>query len=155
MLADDKIVPPVQYEVLWLILGIALLVAIAAWLVFLFRSTRKKLTPAEMIAKGKDPYVKYRKKYISQMESIDQQYRSGQLGVRELHLSLSALVRQFAQETRGINAETATLSDLRKASGAGPLTDLIEQYYHPEFAENPTADAERSMANAREVISGW
>ena len=159
----DEIVAPLGFSVWWTITGIALIVAIAAWLVFVFIHTRHRPTEAALTsappqaayAAGGDPFVDLRLKYLAQVDEADRAFHTQEIDVRELHLRLSAIVREFAGLRRGVDTTVMTLTDIEHLAGAGRLANLIAGYYQPAFSRVSTDSGAESLDGARTVISAW
>ena len=159
----DDIVGPLDFSVWWTVTGIALIVAIAAWLVFVFVHTRHRPTeaaqeptpPPSAYAAGGDPFVDLRLKYLAQVDEADRAFNAQEIDVRELHLRLSAIVREFAGLRRGVDTTVMTLTDIEHLTGAGRLANLIAGYYHPAFSKCTADSGVESLDGARTVISSW
>ena len=74
--------------------------------------------------------------------------------MRNTHQELSAIVRMFVHDLTGINAQNFSLNEL-KAHNIYQISNLIEEFYAPEFAERSEKEARSSIAQAREVIVRW
>lgn len=159
----DDIVAPVDVSVWWTVLGIALIAAIAAWLVFVFVHTRHRPTEAALpptpppaaYAAGGDPFVDLRLRYLTQVDEADRAFQAQEIDVRELHLRLSSIVREFAGLRRGVDTSVMTLTDIEHLTGAGRLANLIAGYYQPAFSKFTVESGVESLDGARLVISSW
>ena len=159
----DDIVAPMDFSVWWTITGIALTVAVAAWLVFVFVHTRHRPTegvlppapPPSAYAAGGDPFVDLRLRYLAQVDEADRAFTAHEIDVRELHLRLSAIVREFAGLRRGVDTTVMTLTDIEHLAGAGRLANLIAGYYQPAFSKDSPDSGAQSVDGARTVISSW
>ena len=159
----DDIVAPLDFSVVWTLVAIALIVAIAAWLAFVFIHTRHRPTegalppapPPAAYAAGGDPFVDLRLRYLAQVDEADRAFQAHEIDVRELHLRLSAIVREFAGLRRGVDTSVMTLTDIEHLTGAGRLANLIAAYYHPSFSQHSDGSGAESLDGARTVISSW
>ena len=159
----DDIVAPLGFSAWWIVTGIVLIVAIAAWLVFVFVHTRHRPTasasttapPPATYAAGGDPFVDLRLKYLAQVDEADRAFQAHEIDVRELHLRLSAIVREFAGLRRGVDTTVMTLTDIEHLAGAGRLANLIAAYYQPAFSRVSADSGAQSLDGARTVISSW
>ena len=159
----DDLVAPVDFSVWWTITAIALIAAIATWLVFVFVHTRHRPTEGALppspspaaYAAGGDPFVDLRLKYLAQVDEVDRAFHAQEIDVRELHLRLSAIVREFAGLRRGVDTSVMTLTDIEHLTGAGRLANLIAGYYQPAFSKFTSETGAESLDGARTVISGW
>ena len=159
----DDIVGPLDFSIWWTITGIALILAIAAWLVFVFVHTRHRPSeaaqaptpPPAAYAAGGDPFIDLRLKYLAQVDEADRAFNAQEIDVRELHLRLSAIVREFAGLRRGVDTTVMTLTDIEHLTGAGRLANLIAGYYQPAFSKFTADSGVESLDGARTVISSW
>lgn len=159
----DDLVPPMDASIWWTVVGVALIAAIAGWFVFVFVHTRHRPTeaalpptpPPSAYAAGGDPFVEMRLRYLAQVDEADRAFHADEIDVRELHLRLSTIVREFAGLRRGVNTSVMTLTDIEHLTGAGRLANLIATYYQPAFSRATAESGEQSVEGARTVISSW
>ncbi|AJT41111.1 hypothetical protein [Psychromicrobium lacuslunae] len=145
--------PPLDYAALWLVLGIVLLVLIAAWYFSAFYTTRERpevgsipLPPRKLLS--------LRQRYLSQIDHVAAQHHAGQLSARNAHQKLSILVRAFAQELTGVKTERMTLSELR-AAGLPVVGNAVELFYPAEFGVQDAQSLGHSVDIARELVARW
>ena len=60
----------------------------------------------------------------------------------------------FVHDLTGINAQNFSLNEL-KAHNIYQISNLIEEFYAPEFAERSDKETTNSIQEAREVIIRW
>lgn len=156
MLGDETYYPPVQYSVLWLLLGLGLLLVIAVGYFLIWWLTRPKPAPVTFVQQQPDyaltPSV--RKRYAGLIDSVTARHASGELSYSEAHHELSRAVRAFALEVRGVRAPYMTLADLRKTDSA-PLADTIEGYYPGAFSGTKGESVSRAASRAKALVSTW
>lgn len=159
----DDIVAPVAFSAWWAILGLVLVTVVVAWLVTLFVITRRRpeeeplstVPPPATYAAGSDPFVDLRVTYLARVDEVERAFRAEEIDVRELHLRLSTIVREFAGLRRGVDTSVMTLTELEHLTGAGRLANLIARYYQPSFARTTTETGDEGLDGARTVISSW
>jgi hypothetical protein len=169
---DDELYAPVLYSGWWAVLGVALVLLVAGWVVFALRSTRasaeeRALPSAPRGPSGPyDPYAGLRAEFEGRLEAVEARYLAGELDERALHLALSKEVRGFASGRLGVDASVLTLSEIERLTGAQHLTRLIARYYRPSFAERPddlsrdhaqsaAPEGRESIDRARTVVRTW
>ncbi|AMM21131.1 hypothetical protein AX769_14525 [Frondihabitans sp. PAMC 28766] len=157
MLNDRGFFGPSQYQhfVLYLVIGALLVALVVAWYVFVVRFSRTRL-PRPVVAGAAKP-ADLRQlvvKYSSMIDEVDAEFRAGHLTERAVAGRLSLLLRFFAFETSGVDAQVMTLSDLRVAR-LPTVTGAVEQYYPPAFRQQTASDAGRAVETAREVVRSW
>ena len=95
-----------------------------------------------------------RKKYLKKINELEDKVNNKQITNRKAYLSLSAIVRNFVHEMTGIKVHKYTLKDIKKLN-MPQLTMLVEEYYHPEFAEYSLGNIKESISKTRKVIEKW
>lgn len=144
-------VPPAAYSTWVWIVGLALLAAIALWYWWVRRSTRPR--PAPDLPDSH--WVSLRESTLAKVEAAEAQYRNGHASLRELHLELNTILREFATARLGRDAMWMTAAELARFEGTDRLADLLGEYQEPAFAYDSDAQAMAATASAREVITTW
>lgn len=157
MLGDRGFFGPAQYDrfVLYLVLGLLLLALVVAWYVFVVRFSRTRFPRPE--AEPAPPRIDIRRlqqKYSGLIDEVEAESVAGRLDERAVHSRLSQLLRYFASEASGVEAQVMTLSDLRRAP-LPTVTRAVAQYYPPAFQQQYPGDPHAAVAEAREVVSSW
>ena len=158
LVADTlKFNPPIQYSWIWFIIGTIMFLAIPIWYGVVFWITRRR-APDSLDGLGVLPVGsgldRLKEKYLRLIEEYYQRYLRKEIGLRELHLNLSMLVRFFVFEAKNFPAPTLTLSDLKLAPYP-ELTKLIAKYYPEEFALITHGNAADSVQAAKGFIQQW
>lgn len=149
--------PPVQYNVLWLLLGVVLLLVVIGWLVFVLWFTRRTPAPFANSAyyAGPDfPGTSLRESYLGLIDEVERANREGALSSREAHQRLGLLVREFAAQVRGVRAQYMTLEDLR-ATPLGPLAETVGELYPGSFAGEESTTVSLAAGRARKLVGEW
>lgn len=161
MPGSDELYPPTQYGWGWLLLaiGILLLLALGAWLLIVFTRPRRSITVAgaPQYAPPTDVVLaQLRTEYLSQIQQIESEYRTGNMNPRRANLELSRTVRGFVNEYSGLEAPVLTLEEL-VALGVDPaLIDALRRHYYPSiFQRGPAVDPVYGAEAARKVVSTW
>ena len=137
-----------------LIIGIALLVLIVGWYVFVFRYTRER--PATPERRGRrDQWASLRSTTLEEVDAAEERYREGEVDLRSLHLDLNHILRTFANGRLRMDTSSLTVSELARLEGTDRLTDLLSDYQEPAFAVDSDAEALSATNSARAVISQW
>ena len=140
----------VDYQLIWLVIGLILFVLLVAWYFFVFFSTRRRKQQTLATLKPR-PYIppdltNLKAKYQTLIDEVEQKYTTKELSARQVHQKLSYLLRMFVFETRGHRVDTLTLNDLTKA---------IEQFYMPEFAAVERGNVHEALELSRKVVAEW
>ncbi len=150
-----EILPPMQYSLYWLAIGVAILVAIVLWFLLVPRLARRRPKPPVVVAPPiPAPRPSPRAAWLARIGSIEKEVAAGELTVRQAHLRLSALLREFATTKTGIDASAMTLRELR-AAGLDELASAVAQYYPIAFQAREATQLGRAAQLAREVVSSW
>lgn len=95
-----------------------------------------------------------KQKYLDLVDEVAAEHAEGELSPRELAQRLSLVLRFFAHEASGIEAEVMTLEDMRAAQV--PLVPgAVERYYPSSFMRQARNDPDAAIASARRVVSTW
>lgn len=149
--------PPVYYSILWLIIGLSLLLAIAVWFGYIYWHTRhKKIKTISNLpaAPASFDLDKLKREYLKLIDEGYQQYQEGRTTLRGLHKGLSMATRYFVYEAQHFPAPRLTLADLKRAPYP-KLSGLIEKYYDSEFAAIEHGNPEDAVKAARELVQQW
>ena len=143
-------------------LSLLLIVAITiGFTVYLYYSKKpkdvKKLNDKEkakiLPEKNKNiPVIK--SKYLKKLESVESNFKNGKIELRKAYQSISEIVRMFVFEVTDIQTQNYTLDEIKKLNMGG-LTELIEEFYEPEFAQKSIGDFDASIEKARSIIKKW
>jgi hypothetical protein len=156
VLTDRGFFGPTQYErfIVYLVVGVLLLALVVAWYVFVVRFSRSRVPKPVVVRAAPVDLGVLRTKYARMIDEVDAAYASGALGERAVHSRLSLLLRFFAYEAAGVDAQVMTLSDLR-STDLPSVTSAVEEYYPPAFQEERQGDPEGAVRRAREVVLAW
>lgn len=143
---------PHAYSLWVLIMGVVLLLLIAAWLAWVFWFTRERPAPDPA---AKSNYRDLRARTVELVDEAQDRYRSGESDLRALHLDLNHILREFASERLGIDTSSLTTAEISQLEGSDKVADLLGEYQEPAFAADSDARALSATARAREVINQW
>lgn len=151
-----EVMPLVGYSPFWLVLGLAILAALAAFTVFvvLFTSGRRERVADPVPATPPVDLVALQQDAFDEVAQIEAEAKRGSLDSRSAHERLSAVVREYIANATGIPADRMTLSDLQRTELTG-TTRAVAQFYPGVFNAEAEQDLAKSIRLAREVLSGW
>ncbi|MDO5495010.1 MAG: hypothetical protein Q4G64_04795 [bacterium] len=140
---------PVSYS--WWVptLGAVLVLAAIAWVVFTLWK-RRGPRPAGPINPGR-----LRSTYGDQIEGVYASFQRGEITLRDLHLKISEIVRDFGSKRAGRNLQVMSRREVEDVMPGTMLSDLLTRCEQPSFSRDPAAEAEQTVGMAREVISRW
>lgn len=151
---DNGYYAPMQYSVLWPILGLVLLGLVVVWYVWMIRHVRRRAKAPETPAFVPPSTEVLRSRFFGLIDQIEGEYASGAVTSRIAHQQLGRIVRMYAQESRGVRAQVMTLDDLNRAE-LFPVAQAVSAYYPAEFRELESGSVRDAAAIARGVVDTW
>lgn len=162
MQGPDELYPPAQYGVLWLLIAVAILLAIAAcgWAIWFFTrppsidSFRPRDT-APAVPQGTQLDM-MRGDYLEKIRQIEEAYQAGAITGRRANFELSRLVRTFVNEYTGLETPVLSLDDLAERGVHPALVDAVRRHYYPSlFRREVVIDPAAGADAARKVVTAW
>jgi len=154
MPGDNGYYAPVQYTLLWPVLGLVLIALVIGWYVWMLAHVRRRARgSAPRPAPQPSPTV-LRDRYLALIGEIERDHGDGALSTRRAHQRLGAILRMYAHESSGVRAQVMTLADLDRA-GLAPLSRAVSAYYPVEFREAETGSVAEAATLARQVVTTW
>jgi hypothetical protein len=95
-----------------------------------------------------------REGYLASIDDVGRRYSAGDIGYSDAHHQLSALVRAFAADARGVRAQYMTLDDLRHTPHAA-LAETVERLYPGAFSGRTDGSIDEATARASELVRRW
>lgn len=146
---------PYAWWVLWLgIVSVSVAIIWLGWILIRLRMRRepKGLLDEPTLA---DISTEMHQRYWQQIQEVAQGYRRGEIDLRDVHLSLSALMRALATERSGIDLEVATTGEIKTRFKQWPaLGTFLERCEAPSFGPQSGKEfTEETLRQAEEVIS--
>ena len=115
----------------------------------------KKVKPPKPVKPKPINVELVKRDYLNKIDAIRVKYNEGKIDTRATYLELSSVVRNFVHEVTNIDTQNFSLYEL-KALNMDELSQLIEQFYRPEFSyEDTTSDINVAFVDARTVVSKW
>ena len=93
-------------------------------------------------------------RYIKKLRKLYDNIQNGRIDLREGYIKLSKLIREFIDQSTGINVLTLSKSEVKKL-GIKELSLLMEEYYPPEFSKYSKGDILKSIVRTIDVIKNW
>lgn len=158
MQADPGFFAPLQYSTAWAWCGVALLVLVAGWYVFVLATTRTAWRPEPAgSAKGRSALTdlpSLKAAYLQRIRDVEQAAAAGTLDARPAHQEISLLLRGFVRDATGVDATRMTHQDLARH----PLpvaADAVQDLYPAEFGPGPLPSVAASAARASAAVRAW
>jgi hypothetical protein len=151
---DSGFYGPLEYSGWFVWTGFGLLALVAAWLAFVFLSTRQRAASIDAAPAPATDLHSLRLDYLRRIDAVAADAHAGRLSPRASHQELSLLIRSFVRDTSGIDAPRMTLAELQEQRiprAAAAIGSLYPEEFGPEPREPVAAAAE----TAREVVRSW
>lgn len=121
------------------------------------KSAKKKTKAGKKIKKATN-LVKLKEEYLSKVNDVENKKNNNSINARQAFIELSFLVREFVQLATGVNTSNLTLGEIKELSMPS-LTELIEEFYRPEFDTEEESvqflENHNPFADARKVVTEW
>ena len=152
----DTLYPPVQYGWGWLLLAFAILAAIILAVTLILVFTRPRRLVKQPLADSAAVLGQLRTEYLAEIDRVEHEAATGQLGARGAYAELSRLMRAFVNEYSGLEAPVLTLRDLVAAGVHPALVDALSRFTYPSvFGRGAPVDPVLGAQAARQVVNLW
>lgn len=158
---EGELFPPAQYDPIWMVMIISMIVIAIIFYILVLLSTRKvkleeMITPLPGTASGNERLSLIKNKYVKKVEDTVEAYNDGRISNRKAFQSLSILLRSFVHEYSLAGTHAMNLRDLKNASAPQLLTERIQNFYPLAFEEaNRTGNVELAANDTLMVIQQW
>ena len=148
---------PFNYFIVWIILAVLFIAGVIFAQIYLRKKLGDRLKRekqirikkiAETTLEGK------KKKYLAELSYIETDLVNNKITIREAYHKISHTIRMFVFEVTGIKVQHYTLTEIRRVN-IPQLTNLVREYYEPEFARETRADVRASIFRTRSLIESW
>ncbi len=114
---------------------------------------RKKKPKVIKKAEAKNiPLIK--EKYLLKLDQLILQLNQQRISNRHAYQSLSNIIRNFVYEMINIQVQNYTLQEIERLQ-IPILTELVREYYEPEFSKISRGNILSSIEKTKEVIRRW
>ena len=93
-------------------------------------------------------------KYIKKIENLEEKLNNKKISIRVAYQNLSSIIRYFVYEVTNIKVQNYTLREIERLKML-ELSELIKEYYAPEFAKHSLGNIKESISKTRKVIETW
>ena len=132
---------------------------VAILLMFLY-TLLKNYKPKEKIIEEpvkvfvKPDMTKLKAEYMAALDKLEAKFNEDTTKIRPAYEGMSILVREFVYKATGTEVDKYSLSEISQTEFKG-LTDLVGEYYKPEFDKISEGDVRASLAKSRRLVSEW
>lgn len=155
---DAGFYAPLSYSAWLPWTGLGLLLLVAAWLAYVFLSTRPQTGSSMGPPSGPpaDP-SSLKGDYLRRIDAVAADAATGRLSARASHQELSLLIRSFVRDIAGIDAPRMTLAELREQNipaAALAVSSLYPAEFGPEPNDSESRDSVSRDAEYRDSVAG-
>ena len=157
MQTSVKLQDPFSYSIYPVLIILVLLVLLTVYIIFKYRRKNnipKNIEETKIKEIDEKDIIKIKEKYLKKLQTVEEKLNSNKISVRHAYQMLSAIIRYFVFEVTNIKVQNYTLREIEKLKMPA-LTELIEEYYAPEFAEYSLGNIKASIEKTRKVIEKW
>ena len=149
MQSDISLNGPFNYSNYPLIIVIILI--IITIIILMCQNTNKKEKEKPIIVVAKD-INSIKRKYLNELDNLNKNIHI--LSKREIYNILSLTIRNFVLESTNIDVLKYSLKEIKQLN-MNSLTELVEEYYEPQFSKESNANPTNSINKTKEVINKW
>ena len=95
-----------------------------------------------------------KKRALSEIELLMNDVNNNQVDNKLAYFRLSKIIRKFIYRSTNINVTSISLKEAKMLK-LPQLSELMNEYYRPEFSENDFGHIEESIMHTKEVIEKW
>jgi hypothetical protein len=136
-------------------IGIWILIIVLFVIVIYFIVKNIKQRQIEEASKPKPIDVNsIKNEYISKIDNLLDRINNKKITDRKAYNELSVIIREFIFKTTNIDVLKYTLADAKKLQKS-ELSELLNEYYEPEFSKEGKGNIVNSVEKTRKVIMEW
>ena len=149
---------PVSYSIQYFLIGLAVaalaafFISLAAWRFRMILAGRagggKAVKPPKIVLRV------IKSKYRGQINRLQAGLAQGAVTERVAFQELSRIIRQFVHEATRLNVQNFSFREIQ-ALNIPQLTQLVREYYTPEFAESASGDLYGALGRTAQVMEAW
>jgi len=137
------------------IVSITMVILLFLAFTFLYFILKHRENKSEKVVEMKPKNVKdIKKKYLKKLEKIEASLDNNRISSRKAYQQTSEVIRFFVFELTDINVQNYTLQEIEQID-MPILSELIREYYVPEFSKDSKGDIKNSIEKTRKVINKW
>ncbi len=147
MLEENYLKPMFSYSLL------PLFVLLGGIILLLLSLILKKKTKKQVVRTTLPKEIET-KIWIHDLEELKQQVIENKISNRQAYQKLSKLLRSFTEEKTKKKLSNYSLTEIKKLK-IPKISELIEEYYVPEFAKQEEKNILKSIEKTKKVIEEW
>lgn len=152
MQITNEFKPLFSYSLITILFFLILLFINLYFLLKLINNKVKENIP-EVKQPSKD-LILIKNRFIKEIDLLKLQIENNEITNRKAYQRLSKIIRTFIYEMTSIKVPNYTLEEIKKIN-INSLTQLVEEYYDPEFSKISKGNIKESIEKTRQVIDSW
>ncbi len=149
MQINKELMPMFSYTIIPVIIFFLLWIGIILLLLWI----KKKKKTVETKTNPKKLYTT-KEKYLRMISYLEKEIDENKINNRKAFQKLSKIIRLFVYEMTSIKLQNYSLDEI-KTLNIEELSQLVEEYYDPEFAKYSKGDLKKSIEKTKKVIELW
>ncbi len=151
-----KLQEPFSYSIYQMLIVFILVIIFTIYFICTKKKKNKENCVREIIIKQPDAkdINAIKLKYIKKIENLEEKINNNKISIRGAYQNLSVIIRFFVYEITNIKVQNYTLREIERL-GIPALSELIKEYYAPEFAKHSLGNIKESIVKTRKVIEKW
>ena len=143
------------YSILPISIIAILVIAITIYILIEKIKKKNEIVKIEDVKIGEPKNIKsIQNKYLKRLDNLRKKLELNRITTRVAYQGLSTLIRYFIYEVTDIKVQNYTLSEIETLNMPF-LTELIQEYYAPEFAKQSIGDIKQAIEKTRKVVEKW
>ncbi len=143
------------YSILPISIIAILVIAITIYILIEKIKKKKEIVKIEDVKIVEPKNIKsIQNKYLKRLDNLRKKLELNRITTRVAYQGLSTLIRYFIYEVTDIKVQNYTLSEIETLNMPF-LTELIQEYYAPEFAKQSIGDIKQAIEKTRKVVEKW
>ena len=152
-LFDFSQLPIVITAAVFAVLTVAIILMFLYKLIMSYKPKEKVIEePVKVFVKP--DMTKLKAEYMAALDKLEAKFNEDTTKIRPAYEGMSILVREFVYKATGTEVDKFTLSEISQTEFEG-LTNLVGEYYKPEFDKISEGDVRASLAKSRRLVSEW
>ena len=153
MQVTDELRPMFSYSLITILFFLILV------LVNIYLLLRKPKKESEddvpvIIAPLKSELSSIKEKYLKEIDLLAASLNEGKITSRKAYQRLSGIIRRFIYEVTKIKVQNYSLDEIKRLH-IPILTELVSEYYAPEFARESKGNISLSLDKTKGVVERW
>ena len=136
------------------IVPIIVLLFLIIIIIIILKLINKMELKKQVIIPNHKELIDIKKRYLLRIQELENNLNNNSISSRKAYQSLSNLIRTFIYEATNIKVQNYTLKEINTLN-MPILSDLVTEYYDPEFSVISKGNIISSINKTKGVIEKW